>query len=66
MSNNHPQESTTSSRATNKFKFLTVAEIKKLPNPRWLIKNILVEGGMFNLFGAPGVGKTFLALDWAA
>ncbi len=47
------------------FKFHKITDILSLPDPEWLIENLLVKGSFAVLFGAPGVGKSFLALSWA-
>lgn len=47
------------------FQLLTDAELEKLPAPSWLIEGIIPEGAFAMLYGPPGSGKTFLALDWA-
>lgn len=39
--------------------------LSQLPPPRWLIPNLLPEGLTF-MVGKEGVGKSFVALDWAA
>ena len=49
----------------SRFKLLTVEEIAQLDPPKWLIAGILPEAGFSILFGEPGAGKTFIALDWA-
>ena len=36
-----------------------------MPPPAWLIEPYVIQSGLTFLFGEPGVGKTFLALDWA-
>lgn len=47
------------------FRALSVKELESLPPPQWLLPGILPEGQTW-VFGEPGSGKTFLALDWAA
>ncbi len=47
------------------FRFLDDAEIEKLPDPGWLIKGILPEQALVVMYGKPGHGKSFVALDWA-
>ena len=51
--------------ATSRFRLLTPDELDDLPDPQWLIENVLPEGGLAMLYSEPGVGKSFLALDWA-
>lgn len=46
-------------------RLLTVDEIEDMPLPAWLVKDVLIEGALAVLAGEPGVGKSFLALDWA-
>jgi len=48
-----------------RFKLYTIEELEKLPDPAWLIDGLIPEGGLVELYGAPGAGKSFLALDWA-
>ena len=38
----------------------------ELRRPKWLLRRILESGTLALIFGDPGCGKTFLALDWAA
>lgn len=47
------------------FKFHEITDILSLPDPEWLIRNLLIKGSFAVLFGPPGVGKSFLALSWA-
>ena len=47
-----------------KFRTLTADELEKLPPPQWLLENRLPEGQTW-MYGEPGSGKTFIALDWA-
>lgn len=40
-------------------------EIEALADPQWLVDGILPDKSFAILFGEPGCGKSFLALDWA-
>ncbi len=53
------------SSGKERFRLLTLDELDVLPDPEWLIKGILPQGGLAVLYGEPGAGKSFLALDWA-
>lgn len=44
---------------------LTVDELIKQPPVEWLIDGLVPKGGLTGLCGAPGVGKSMLAFDWA-
>jgi hypothetical protein len=44
---------------------LTLAQVLALPDPRWLIRPLLTLGALVVLYGPPGSGKSFVALDWA-
>lgn len=44
---------------------LTVNELLALAPPRWLLGTLLVANSLAVLFGPPGSGKSFLALDLA-
>ncbi|SFP31544.1 AAA family ATPase [Tranquillimonas alkanivorans] len=47
------------------FESLSIDEIFELPDPVFAIDRHIPEGGMGFLYGAPGCGKSFIALDWA-
>lgn len=49
----------------SRFHLLTDVEVEHLPAPEWLIENIIPVGTLGLLYGPPGVGKSFIALDWA-
>ena len=51
--------------APDVFPLLSVADLANLKPPEFLIAGILPAGGFSVLFGPSGVGKSFLALDWA-
>lgn len=39
------------------------ARLKDLPPIEWLVENFIPKGALVTMFGAPGLGKSFLALD---
>ena len=47
------------------IKVLSMAEVIAMPPTPWLIKDFVPEGSMAMIYGPPGSGKTFLALDMA-
>jgi hypothetical protein len=44
---------------------LTADEAIALAPPRWLVRDLIPEGALMVLYGPPGAGKSFLALDIA-
>lgn len=40
-------------------------QLEHLPEPAWLLESIIEEQGFSALAGEYGLGKTFMALDWA-
>jgi RecA-family ATPase len=50
---------------TPRFRLLSIADVERLPKQTYLIDGVLPEGAAVMLYGAPGDGKTFLALDIA-
>ena len=42
---------------------LNPAEIYALPDPKWLIDGLVIEKAMGFVYGPPGAGKSFVALD---
>src|SRR5687768_8990587 len=48
-----------------RFRLLTLEQFQRLPPPTWLIDGVLPASGEVMVYGAPGEGKSFLALDWA-
>lgn len=49
-----------------KSRFLTLADLDALPTPAPLIDNVIDQGTLAVLYGPWGLGKTFVAIDWAA
>jgi RecA-family ATPase len=53
------------SEGARRFRLYTRAQLDDLPKPSWLIEGILPANGLAVLYGAPGAGKTFVALSIA-
>lgn len=51
--------------ARRRFRLMSAAELMSLPPPRWLVANHLPVEGLAVLYGPPGGGKSFVALDLA-
>lgn len=43
----------------------STTELIAMPPPEWLIDPVMPAGGMVGLYGPPGAGKSFLAIDFA-
>jgi len=48
------------------YRILSVADVLRRPRPTWLVRGLLPQRGMAVIYGAPGSGKSFLALDVCA
>jgi RecA/RadA recombinase len=46
------------------FRFIRVGDLPLTP-PRWLVKNFLETGSFCEIFGDPGCGKSFMAIELA-
>jgi hypothetical protein len=51
--------------STQSLELLTIDQLLARPAPKWLIKKALPESGLGVLYGEPGSGKTFIAIDLA-
>ena len=49
--------------ADRRFTIVHGSDIEKLPDPEWLIADVLMKGSLALLYGEPGIRKSFLALD---
>jgi hypothetical protein len=49
----------------SRVKFYTVNELLQIPEPRWLIEDIIHQQETAALWGPPNCGKSFIAIDWA-
>jgi len=59
------QDQGTGSPGTRRFNLLTMRQVLALPDPLWLVDGFLPAGAAAMLYGAPGDGKTFVALSLA-
>lgn len=59
-----PQGSTPPPRPRRKFALEAIGSLRAV-EPVYLIQGLIEAGCLGMLFGDPGVGKSFLALDWA-
>lgn len=47
------------------FEVLSLKNLMQLPDPRFLIDGVMIENGLTFIYGAPGCGKSFIALCMA-
>lgn len=47
------------------FSLLDLDELEALPPPTWLIEEMITDHGLSIIYGDPGTGKSFIALDMA-
>ena len=48
------------------YEVLSVRQVMNLPDPKWLIDKLIIDGGLSFIYGPPGCGKSFIALGMAA
>lgn len=48
-----------------RFKLLSRTDLRAMPDPEWLVHGILPADSFTVVYGAPGAGKSFMALDIA-
>lgn len=48
-----------------KFRLYNTSELIAMPPPEFLIEPVIPEGGLIGLYGQPGTGKSFVAIDMA-
>lgn len=62
-----PPEGATSRPGRRSLNFRSAADLIANPKPlAWLIRQRLEQNSLALVFGDPGTGKSFLAMDWAA
>lgn len=54
-----------SGKSDDRFECLSIDDIMELPDPDYAIDRHLPQESMGFLYGEPGCGKSFVALDWA-
>lgn len=59
-----PREIHGNANSPKEFVFIKISDLEVSP-PRWIVENYLEENTLSEIFGDPGAGKTFLALDFA-
>lgn len=47
----------------DELKMMSIEELRTRRRSKWLISELLPDNGLYCLYGSPGCGKTFLALD---
>lgn len=47
------------------FPILDMDELEAMPPPTWLIREMIAEEGLSVIYGDPGAGKSFIAIDMA-
>lgn len=47
------------------FERLNLAQIDELPDPAWLVEGLVIDNSLGFIYGAPGTGKSFIALGMA-
>lgn len=52
--------------APDVFPLMTLADLRAMPPVEWLVENLLTRTGLGVLYGPPGAGKSFAALELAA
>ena len=57
------QEEAAREEADAIFQLLDIDELDALPPPSWLVHELIVDDGLSVLYGDPGAGKSFFAID---
>jgi len=47
------------------FPVMSISDLRNMPPVQWLIDDVITSYGLTVLYGAPGVGKSFIAVDMA-
>jgi len=47
------------------FQMFDIDELEAMPPPEWLVKDTIAQQGLTVLYGDPGAGKSFIAIDMA-
>jgi hypothetical protein len=60
------EEPARSSSDGSPFRILSRADLRRLPRVSWLIEGLIQTSGLVVLAGDGGIGKSAIAIDWAA
>jgi predicted transcriptional regulator len=60
---NPPAAQATEPALTPRFAPLSLSELLNLPPKEWIIENVIGQGDLCMIYGAPGCGKTFVVID---
>ena len=52
-------------KATGKYLTKKISQLLALPNPKWLVQGLLIERGLYEIYGRFKTGKTFWAVEIA-
>lgn len=58
-------EEATRDEAGSVFELLDLDQLEAMPPPSWLIHEMIVDDGLTVIYGDPGAGKSFVAIDMA-
>lgn len=58
-----PEEKAAAKAKADRFAFIPVGEVVKLPSPGWVIKGLIPRAELGILYGPSGSGKSFVMLD---
>ena len=61
----HPMPHGYTLNPDERFELLWPPEIKQLPDPKYLVEGLIIDESLAFLYGPPGCGKSFIAIDIA-
>lgn len=61
----HPMPSSYTLNPEERYELLWPPEIKLLPDPKYLVEGLIIDESLVFLYGPPGCGKSFIAIDIA-
>ncbi|MBR3663582.1 MAG: AAA family ATPase [Desulfovibrio sp.] len=59
----HTEEAVQNPDKKSRFEFHTLEGIEDTPPPEWLVSNVIIDGGMGQLWAPPASSKSFAAID---
>ena len=58
-----PEEKKADDRRKERFKAQSLSELLAIPDPKWLVEDVLTENALFEIFGSFKAGKTFYGME---